>query len=161
MIINNEYEILNNSGNFVNFLGIEKSYKDIGYKITLENDMSIVVSEEHIFLANSQEMYAKSLIPNVAYISTINGDFYVKSVEIIEGCDFYDIVDSDDCEYIANGFSNHNCSFLGSGDNFIAEEYLKRIEEEEILPPIRQEYIDLNTWICKNGYWTGAWKYCR
>lgn len=39
------------------------------------------------------------------------------------------------------------CSFLGSGDNFIAEEYLKRIQDDEILPPIRQEYIDNNMWI--------------
>lgn len=39
------------------------------------------------------------------------------------------------------------CSFLGSGDNFIAEEYLKRIQEHEVLPPIRQEYVDSNMWI--------------
>lgn len=39
------------------------------------------------------------------------------------------------------------CSFLGSGDNFIAEEYLKRIQENEIKTPIRQEYVDLNMWI--------------
>ena len=39
------------------------------------------------------------------------------------------------------------CSFLGSGDNFIAEEYLKRIEENEIRTPIRQEYLDMNMWI--------------
>jgi len=39
------------------------------------------------------------------------------------------------------------CSFLGSGDNFIAEEYLRRIEEHEIAIPIRQEYNDLNMWI--------------
>ena len=39
------------------------------------------------------------------------------------------------------------CSFLGSGDNFIAEEYLKRIQDDEILPPIRQEYVDNNMWI--------------
>lgn len=39
------------------------------------------------------------------------------------------------------------CSFLGSGDNFIAEEYLKRIQENEIKTPIRQEYTDLNMWI--------------
>ena len=39
------------------------------------------------------------------------------------------------------------CSFLGSGDNFIAEEYLKRIQEKEVLPPIRQEYHDGNMWI--------------
>jgi hypothetical protein len=39
------------------------------------------------------------------------------------------------------------CSFLGSGDNFIAEEYLKRIQENEVRTPIRQEYTDLNMWI--------------
>ena len=39
------------------------------------------------------------------------------------------------------------CSFLGSGDNFIAEEYLIRIDENEIKIPLRQEYIDLNMWI--------------
>ena len=39
------------------------------------------------------------------------------------------------------------CSFLGSGDNFIAEEYLKRIDENEVRVPIRQEYMDNNMWI--------------
>jgi len=39
------------------------------------------------------------------------------------------------------------CSFLGSGDNFIAEEYLLRIQEHEVIVPIRQEYMDLNMWI--------------
>ena len=39
------------------------------------------------------------------------------------------------------------CSFLGSGDNFIAEEYIKRIEEHEKSVPIRQEYDDLCMWI--------------
>lgn len=147
MLINTNYEILNSSGNFVDFLGIEKSHKDVAYKITLENDMSIIVSEDHVFLANSCEMYAKSLIPNVAYLTTIDGDFYVKSVEKIEGCDFLDIIDSENCEYYANGFVNHNCSFLGSGDNFIAEEYLKRIQDNEVKVPINQEYVDRNMWI--------------
>jgi len=39
------------------------------------------------------------------------------------------------------------CSFLGSGDNFIAEEFLRRIEETEIRPFLRQEYTDKNFWI--------------
>lgn len=39
------------------------------------------------------------------------------------------------------------CSFLGSGDNFIAEEYLKRIEENEIQNEFTQEYTDKNMWI--------------
>lgn len=37
--------------------------------------------------------------------------------------------------------------FLGSGDNFIAGEYLKRIGEKEVDVPIRQEYTDTNMWI--------------
>ena len=39
------------------------------------------------------------------------------------------------------------CSFLGSGDNFISEEYLLRIQEHEVRVPIRQEYMDKNMWI--------------
>lgn len=39
------------------------------------------------------------------------------------------------------------CSFLGSGDNFVAEEYLLRIQEHEVKVPIRQEYMDLNMWV--------------
>ena len=39
------------------------------------------------------------------------------------------------------------CSFLGSGDNFVAEEYLLRIQEHEVKVPIRQEYMDRNMWI--------------
>jgi hypothetical protein len=39
------------------------------------------------------------------------------------------------------------CSFLGSGDNFVAEEYLLRIQEHEVKVPLRQEYMDLNMWI--------------
>jgi len=39
------------------------------------------------------------------------------------------------------------CSFLGSGDNFIDEEYILRIQEKEVKVPIRQEYMDLNMWV--------------
>lgn len=34
------------------------------------------------------------------------------------------------------------CSFLGSGDNFISEEFIQRIEQEELRQPIRTEYND-------------------
>ena len=37
--------------------------------------------------------------------------------------------------------------FLGSGDNFIAGEYLGIIEEKQVQTPIRQEYVDSNMWI--------------
>jgi hypothetical protein len=39
------------------------------------------------------------------------------------------------------------CSFLGSGDNFISEEFIQRIEQEELRQPIRTEYNDRLMWI--------------
>ena len=147
MLINTEYEILNGSGKFVNFLGIDKIIKNDGLKITLENNKNIIVSHDHIFLANDKNMYANSLIPNQTYLTTIDGDFFVKSIEEVNESEFYDIIDSEDYNYFANDILNHNCSFLGSGDNFIAENYLIRIQENEIQVPIRQEYVDRNMWI--------------
>jgi hypothetical protein len=39
------------------------------------------------------------------------------------------------------------CSFLGSGENFIAEEYIKRIEDQELMSPISEEWEDKAMWI--------------
>ena len=39
------------------------------------------------------------------------------------------------------------CSFLGSGDNFISQEHIQRIEREEMLEPISKEYVDKNMWV--------------
>jgi hypothetical protein len=39
------------------------------------------------------------------------------------------------------------CSFLGSGANFIAEEYVKRIEDHEKMAPIAEEWEDKLMWI--------------
>jgi len=38
-------------------------------------------------------------------------------------------------------------SFLGSGNNFFAEEYIKRIEEKHMKSPIAEEWEDKNMWI--------------
>jgi hypothetical protein len=39
------------------------------------------------------------------------------------------------------------CSFLGSGDNYIAAEFLENIENNQLTEPIRTEYNDNNLWI--------------
>jgi len=39
------------------------------------------------------------------------------------------------------------CSFLGSGDNFISEEFIKRIEDEELRQPLHTEYNDKQMYI--------------
>lgn len=142
--INNKYQILGSSNQFLDFEGVKHSKKSKGYKITLEDGTNIIVSEDHIFLVNESNQYCKSLIPNISYLTTDHGDLHVKSIEGVDECDFYDIIDSENCEYIANTILNHNCSFLGSGDNFIDQEFLTRIELHEIMKPIREENGDKN-----------------
>lgn len=39
------------------------------------------------------------------------------------------------------------CSFLGSGDNFIPQETIKDIEDNYVMTPIRDEYLDKAMWI--------------
>ena len=149
MQLNTNYEILNSENKFVDFLGIDKAVKDTMLEITLENGMSIKCSENHIFLVNEMNTFANSLAPDISYLTTISGDSFVKSIKTIKGeFELYDIVDAvSGYSYITNGIISHNCSFLGSGDNFIAEEFIKRIEEFEKRVPIRQEYEDLCMWI--------------
>lgn len=149
MQLNTKYAILNSNNEFVDFLGVDKTKKNTLLSITLENGMHIKCSENHIFLVNDMNVFATSLTPNKTYLSTISGDSVVKKIKKIKGnFELYDIVDSiSGYSYITNGIFSHNCSFLGSGDNFIAEEYLKRIEENEIETPIRQEYVDNEMWI--------------
>lgn len=140
MLINTEYEILNSSGEFVDFFGIENKIKFGGIKVTLEDDNNIVVSKDHIFLVNDLNVHVSDLIPNLSYLTTKFGDKFVKKIELVDESDFYDIIDSENCDYYANDISNHNCSFLGSGDNFIDEKFLNRIELKEVMTPIREEY---------------------
>ena len=149
MLINNDYEILIDNNEFVDFKGVKREVKDKYLKIILENNDEIICSHDHIFIAGNKNIIASDIKPNISYLSTLNGDFFVKKkLEINEEIALYDIVESSiDYKYIANNIISHNCSFLGSGDNFIAEEYLQRIEEHEVKIPIRQEYTDLNMWI--------------
>ena len=149
MIKNTNYEILNSEGQFVNFLGIDKKNKKSGLSITLENGDNIKCSDNHIFLVNNMNVHANSLTVNNSYLSTLEGDYWVRSIEkITNETIMYDIVEADmGYSYVTNNIISHNCSFLGSGDNFIAEEYIKNIQENQIQTPIRQEYIDNEMYI--------------
>ena len=149
MINNNKYQILNLENEFVDFKGVNKLNKKNGFSITLENGLNIKCSEDHVFLVNNMNISANSLVVNNSYLSTLNGDFWVKKIEKIIGDNtLYDIVEADNgYSYITNDIISHNCSFLGSGDNFIAEEYIKEITDNQIKTPLRQEYIDNDMWI--------------
>jgi hypothetical protein len=149
LLNNNRLQILTSENKFVDFKGIKKTNKNTYLKITLEDGNKITCSEDHIFIVSQKNMTANSLTPNISYLSTIDGDKTIISIEKInEDIELYDIVECDEgYEYLTNDIISHNCDFLGSGDNFIAEKYLKDIEDNQIKEPIRKEYVDREMWI--------------
>lgn len=149
MIKNTKYSILNAENKFVNFKGISRLKKNKIYDIHLYNGLSIKCSKDHLFIVNNQNLSASDITPDITYLSTISGDSFVKSINEIDNTDYlYDIIEADSgYTYITNGIYSHNCSFLGSGDNFVAEEYIKFIEENTIETPIREDYTDKKMWI--------------
>lgn len=149
MQINHNYQILNGNGNFVDFHGINEQIKDSYLKIKLENGQEIICSEDHIFIVGNKNISANSLEASIGYLSTISGDSIINSIEKFnEEIILYDIIESNEgYQYLTNNIISHNCSFLGSGDNFISEEYLRRIDEYEIENPLREEGGDKQFWI--------------
>jgi len=147
--MNNRYQILSSNNVFVDFKGIKKITKNNYLKIKLEDNNEIICSEDHIFIVDEKNIVANTLISNLSYLSTINGDKIIISIEKFnEKIDLYDIIECDNgYAYLTNDIISHNCSFLGSGDNFIAEKFLKNIEDNQIKEPIRKEYVDREMWI--------------
>lgn len=92
---------------------------------------TISVSENHIFKVLENDIKASTLKIG-DYLETKNGLEYIKSIDILDDEDVYDILHTDSHTYIANGVNNHNCEFLGSSHTLISAEKLKMMEPGEI-----------------------------
>jgi len=139
---NNKYSVLNNNNEFVIFDGIHRKQVNSTIKIIIDSK-TIETTESHILIGLYSEISAINLKIN-DLIQTENG--FEKIIDIIninEEKYVYDLINVGiDSLYLTNGIVSHNCSFLGSGNNFIDEENIKRIEDTQIKDPIRMEYDD-------------------
>jgi hypothetical protein len=147
MVNNHEYEILTPFG-FKNFDGINKIYK--GYiQIKTENGCSVKCSSNHLFVIDDKNILAKDIIINETLLDTLNGKSLVTDViHFDDKIELYDLINVEgDNIYYTNDIVSHNCSFLGSGNNFIDEQYIQFQEKNNVIDPIRYDYIDRNFWI--------------
>jgi len=142
MLVNNKYSVLNDKNEFVNFDGITR--KKVNNTIKIVTDKQILeTTESHILIGISGEIHVNELKINDS-ILTENGFETIKEIHnITENKYVYDLINvGSDSLYLTNGIVSHNCSFLGSGNNFIDEVNIKRIEDTQIKDPIRMEYDD-------------------
>lgn len=125
------FQILTSEG-YSNFDGIAKHLVSKTLLFTLENNKTIEVSEDHRFVINHLEYFAKDLkIGDCLEIK--NGILErIIDIKIIEKeSEVYDILETKNHTYYANDILNHNCQFLGSSHTLIDADVLKNMVPEE------------------------------
>jgi hypothetical protein len=129
------YEILSPEG-FVDFDGIQKLNKKTR-EIIFNNNLTLRGSYNHkIYDFNGVELYLKDLKKGDKIKSQ---DGLLNVVDIIDydyESEVYDIINAGSLHlYYTNGIISHNCNFLGSGDNVIPPETMKKIKDNFIKEP--------------------------
>lgn len=147
--INTDYEVLTPDG-FKPFYGVKKNLNKY-LEIVLNNGEKIGVTYEHIFIINDKNVYANQLGIGDK-LTGVNGDLEIIGINPVnEFTDVYDLIEVDGGNvYYTNNILSHNCAFIGSGDNVIEGEVLRKQEEINVMDPIfKDKEWDNNVWIWK------------
>ena len=111
LLKNDEWEVLTNEG-FKSFKGIGISKNSNVLRISFDNGMDIIVTQEHEFLSDDFIMAKNAIIGTK--LKTSNGIARVVDIQLLS--DFrkmYDLLHVEDTHtYITNGITSKNCIFL-------------------------------------------------
>jgi hypothetical protein len=146
--LNTEYEVLTPNG-FKDFFGIKQTENTYN-KIIFNNGEEIGVTDNHIFIdINNRQLKANEL--NVGdCLQGTNGELVIESItKIDEITNVYDLIEvADGNIYYTNNILSHNCAFIGSGDNVIEGQVLRKQEEINVIPPIYKDTEwENNLWV--------------
>jgi hypothetical protein len=119
-------EILTDEG-FSSYHTIARKKSNNLLKIFFSDDSNIVATDDHRFFINQKEIFASKISPGdildpdkmVIYIERINDTRYV-----------YDVVETKNNKFMANGVVSHNCAWLGSSGTLISGSKLKELYPE-------------------------------
>ena len=132
---NTKYEILSPEG-FVDFDGIQKLNKKT-IEIIFNNNISLRGSYNHkIYDFDGVEVLLKDLKKDDKIKSQDGTLTIIDIIDYDHKSEVYDIINAGKLHlYYTNGVVSHNCNFLGSGDNVIPAETMKKIKEKHIKDP--------------------------
>lgn len=127
--INTEYEVLTPDG-FKSFYGIKKNVNNY-LEITLNNGEKLGVTNKHIFVINNKNVYANQLSVGDK-LTGIDVDLEIIGINPInEFTNVFDLIEVDDGNiYYTNNVISHNCAFIGSGDNVVEGDVIRKQELE-------------------------------
>jgi hypothetical protein len=132
---NTKFEILSPEG-FVDFNGVQKLKKNTR-NIFFDNGLNLRASYNHkIYDFDGSEILIKNI--TIGHKIKSNSGYFIVNhiIDYEEESEVYDIIDAGKSHlYYTNNIISHNCNFLGSGDNVIPAETMKKIKEKHIKEP--------------------------
>ena len=114
-------------------------------QISFSNSKYLEASEDHKFLIEGKETFAKDLYEGQEILPNV---FVLKLKTEKKHSVLYDLTDvGEDSLYIADGVVSHNCDFMSSGDSVIEVENMAFYEETYVKDPTERRGVDGNLWI--------------
>jgi hypothetical protein len=119
-------EILTDEG-FSTFHTISRKKSDNLYKIIFADDSDIIATGDHRFFVDNTEIMVCNINPG----HILDPGKEVLSVQKIEETQYvYDVVETKNNRFVANGIVSHNCAWLGSSGTLITGSKLKELYPE-------------------------------
>jgi len=127
---NTQYEILTSNG-FSDFDGIRLKESSNGVELKLSNGNTFKCTSSHLLKTGDVFVMAKDSI------GVDIGGVYVKEVvDINTSLDYYDILETENHDYISSGLISHNCEFEGSLATLVHSDYLQSMKDSYMMNPV-------------------------
>lgn len=116
-------KILTDEG-FSSFHTIARKKSDDLFKILFSDKSDIIATGDHIFFTAGDEIIVNDINPG----QILDPGKEVLSIQKIEETRYvYDVVETNNNKFIANGLISHNCDFLGSSGTLISGDKLQML----------------------------------
>lgn len=127
---NDKYEILTSSG-FSTFAGIQKKKLTTGVILYFSNGKIFKCTENHRLLCGNEFIEAKN-----AKGATINGNIVERIEKDHNAKEYYDILETNNHDYVSSGIISHNCAFEGSLATLVHADYISAMKEKYMIDPV-------------------------
>lgn len=112
---------------YSHFETISRKFSENIVTIEFQSGKSISATRDHRFFINNEEVR----VYNLKIGDCIDPGEVIVNISLCESQYVYDVVETDNHKFIANGIVSHNCEFMGSSGTLISGACLKAMEPEK------------------------------
>jgi hypothetical protein len=128
--MNTNYEILTSEG-FSDFDGVRKKLSKNGIVLKLSNGGEFKCTREHLILVGGEYVEAEKLLG-----VEVNGLLVVDLELVDDEIYYYDVLETNNHNYITSEFTSHNCEFEGSLATLVHASFVKGLKDKYMQEPL-------------------------